>query len=379
MSHAETVLHIPDDLKPADGRFGSGPSRVRPEQLGRLPEEGSVIMGTSHRQAPVRGLVAQIRADLRELFSLPDGYDVVLGNGGTTAFWDAAACCLVRERALNLVYGEFSSKFAACTRGAPFLADPIVVESDPGDAPAPRADAGADVIAWAHNETSTGVMVPVSRPAESGEALVLIDATSGAGALPVDVTESDVYYFAPQKAFASDGGLWLALMSPAALERVAQIAANPGPGRWIPEFLSLTIAHENSVKDQTYNTPAIATLLLLADQLEWMLGHGGLDGMVARTTESSSHLYGWASNHEYAEPFVSDPAKRSLVVGTIDFADAVDAADVAATLRANGIVDVEPYRKLGRNQLRIAMFPATAPSDVRALTGCIDWVLERRL
>jgi phosphoserine aminotransferase len=379
LSHAQTVLHIPDDLKPADGRFGSGPSRVRPEQLGRLAEEGSAIMGTSHRQAPVRGLVAQIRAGLRELFALPDGYEVVLGNGGTTAFWDAAACCLIRERALNLVYGEFSSKFAACTRGAPFLADPIVVESDAGDAPAPRADADADVLAWAHNETSTGVMVPVSRPLGTGDSLVLIDATSGAGGLPVDVTESDVYYFAPQKGFASDGGLWLALMSPAALDRVAQIAADPGPGRWIPEFLSLTIAHENAVKDQTYNTPAVATLLLLADQLEWMLGHGGLDGMVARTTESSSHLYGWASDHEYAEPFVSDPVKRSLVVGTIDFSADVDAADVAATLRANGIVDIEPYRKLGRNQLRVAMFPATDPSDVRALTACIDWVLERRL
>jgi phosphoserine aminotransferase len=379
MAHTDTALHIPDELKPADGRFGSGPSRVRPEQLGRLAEEGSAIMGTSHRQAPVRGLVAQIRADLRELFALPDGYEVVLGNGGTTAFWDAASACLVRERALNLVYGEFSSKFAACTRGAPFLADPIVVESDPGDAPSPRADPRADVIAWAHNETSTGVMVPVVRPAGGEGALVTIDATSGAGGLPVDVAECDVYYFAPQKGFASDGGLWLALMSPAALERVAQIAANPGPGRWIPDFLSLTIAHKNSVKDQTYNTPAVATLLLLADQLEWMLGHGGLDAMVARTTESSSHLYEWASDHEHAEPFVRDPAKRSLVVGTIDFDAAVDAADVAATLRANGIVDVEPYRKLGRNQLRVAMFPATDPSDVRALTACIDWVLERRV
>jgi phosphoserine aminotransferase len=379
MAHTDIALHIPDELKPADGRFGSGPSRVRPEQLGRLAEEGSAIMGTSHRQAPVRGLVAQIRADLRELFALPDGYEVVLGNGGTTAFWDAASACLVRERALNLVYGEFSSKFAACTRGAPFLSDPIVVESDPGDAPSPRADPDADVIAWAHNETSTGVMVPVVRPVGADDALVLIDATSGAGGLPVDVIESDVYYFAPQKGFASDGGLWLALMSPAALERVGEIAADRSPGRWIPDFLSLRIAHENSVKDQTYNTPAVATLLLLADQLEWMLGHGGLDAMVARTTESSSHLYEWASEHEHAEPFVRDPAKRSLVVGTIDFDAAVDAADLAATLRANGIVDVEPYRKLGRNQLRVAMFPATDPSDVRALTACIDWVLERRV
>jgi phosphoserine aminotransferase len=380
MAQADTALHIPDALKPADGRFGSGPSRVRPEQLGRLAEEGAAIMGTSHRQAPVRGVVAQIRAGLRELFSLPDGYEVVLGNGGTTAFWDAAAACLVRDRALNLVYGEFSSKFAACTRGAPFLADPIVVEADPGDAPAPRDDPQVDVTAWAHNETSTGVMVPVGRP--DGDSLVLIDATSGAGGLPVDVSECDVYYFAPQKGFASDGGLWLALMSPAALERVAEITGNAvptRPGRWIPEFLSLSIALDNSVKDQTYNTPALATLLLLADQLEWMLGHGGLEGMVARTTESSSHLYKWATAHEHAEPFVTDPAKRSLVVGTIDFDSEVDAADLAATLRANGIVDVEPYRKLGRNQLRVAMFPATDPGDVKALTACIDWVLERQL
>jgi phosphoserine aminotransferase len=380
MSQAETILHIPDDLKPSDGRFGSGPSRVRPEQLARLAEEGSAIMGTSHRQAPVRGVVAQVRAGLRELFALPDGYEVVLGNGGTTAFWDAAAACLVRERALNLVYGEFSSKFATCTRRAPFLADPIVVESEPGDAPAPRGDPDVDVIAWAHNETSTGVMVPVGRPSDAADgSLVLIDATSGAGGLPVDVAQSDVYYFAPQKGFASDGGLWLALMSPAALQRVSEIASDPGSGRWIPEFLSLSIALENSVKDQTYNTPALATLLLLADQLEWMLGHGGLDGMVARTSESSGHLYGWADEHEHAEPFVRDPAKRSLVVGTIDFSADVDAADLAATLRANGIVDVEPYRKLGRNQLRVAMFPATDPSDVRALTACIDWVLERTL
>jgi phosphoserine aminotransferase len=379
MADTSTALNIPNNLKPADGRFGSGPSRVRPEQLARLPQEGAAIMGTSHRQAPVRGLVAQIRADLRELFSLPDQYEIVLGNGGTTAFWDAATCCLVRERALHLTYGEFSSKFAACTREAPFLSDPIVVKAEPGDAPEPRADPTADVIAWAHNETSTGVMVPVARPADAGDALVVIDATSGAGGLPIDVTESDVYYFAPQKAFASDGGLWLALMSPAALERVTEIANAPGHDRWIPDFLSLQIAHENSVKDQTYNTPAIATLLLLADQLEWMLGHGGLDGMVARTTESSTHLYGWAEQHAHATPFVVDAAKRSLVVGTIDFSDDVDAADLAATLRANGIVDVEPYRKLGRNQLRVAMFPATDPSDVRALTACIDWVLERQL
>jgi len=291
--------------------------------------------------------------------------------------WDAATCCLVRERALHLSYGEFSSKFASCTRAAPFLEDPIVVEADPGDAPQPVSDPAADVIAWAHNETSTGVMVPVVRPERAGDALVLIDATSGAAGLPVDVAESDVYYFAPQKGLASEGGLWLALMSPAALSRVSEIAGLGQTSRWIPDFLSLSTALENSVKDQTYNTPAIATLFLLADQLEWMLDRGGLDGMVARTTESSTHLYTWADEHLNAAPFVSDPAKRSLVVGTIDFDEDVDAAALAATLRANGIVDVEPYRKLGRNQLRIAMFPATDPADVRALTACIDWVLER--
>ncbi len=377
MTGSDTLLKIPDELKPADGRFGSGPSRIRPEQLARLASEGAAVMGTSHRQAPVKQLVARIRAGLGELFSLPHGYEVALGNGGTTAFWDAATCGLVRERALHLTYGEFSSKFAACTRQAPFLAGPIVVAADPGDAPAPIFDPAADVIAWAHNETSTGVMVPVQRPTGSGDALILIDATSGAGGLPVDIADADAYYFAPQKGFASDGGLWLALLSPAALERIAELdEVRPG-GRWMPDFLSLATALENSRKDQTYNTPAIATLFLLADQIEWMLAGGGLDGMVARTTASSGHLYGWAEASSHATPFVADAAKRSLVVGTIDFDEAVDAAALAATLRANGIVDVEPYRKLGRNQLRVAMFPATDPADVQALTGSVDWVLER--
>src|SRR5947209_16234474 len=297
MSETSTVLQIPAELKPADGRFGSGPSRVRPDQLRHLAGAGASVMGTSHRQKPVKQLVGRIRGGLRELFSLPERYEVVLGNGGTTAFWDAAACCLVRERALHLAFGECSSKFAAVTRGAPFLAEPLIVEAKPGDAPEPTADPSADVIAWAHNETSTGVMVPVSRPAGAGDALVLIDGTSGAGGLPLDPSEADVYYFAPQKGFASDGGLWLALLSPAALERIEELAASrptTGPERWLPEFLSLATAVENSVKDQTYNTPAIATLLLLADQLEWMLERGGLEAMVARTTESSSHLYGWA-------------------------------------------------------------------------------------
>jgi phosphoserine aminotransferase len=377
MTQTTLDVQIPDDLKPADGRFGSGPSRVRPEQLQHLATAGATVMGTSHRQKPVRELVGRVRAGLAELFSLPDGWEVALGNGGTTAFWDAATCGLVRERAVHLVYGEFSSKFATCTRAAPFLADPVVIEAPAGDAPAPAASDEADVIAWAHNETSTGVMVPVTRPAGAGDALVLIDATSGAAGLPVDVAQSDVYYFAPQKGFASDGGLWLALLSPAAVARIEQLAA-PGDGRWVPDFLSLPTALENSRKDQTYNTPAIATLLLLADQLQWMLDQGGLDAMVARTSQSSGHLYRWAEDHAHATPFVTDTAKRSLVVGTIDFDDAVDAAALAETLRANGIVDVEPYRKLGRNQLRVAMFPATDPADVQALTACIDYVLEAR-
>jgi phosphoserine aminotransferase len=370
---ATTSLVIPNELKPGDGRFGSGPSKVRPEQLDHLAEHGLAVMGTSHRQAPVKGVVRRVREGLSELFSLPDGYEIALGNGGTTAFWDALAFGMVRQRAAHLVYGEFSSKFANVTQGAPFLDDSVVVQADPGDAPDPRSEPGADVVAWAHNETSTGVMVPVARP--DGDALVLIDATSGAGGLPVDVAQTDAYYFAPQKSFASDGGLWLALLSPAAIERVEEIAAS---GRWIPDFLSIATALENSRKDQTYNTPAVATLLLLADQIDWMLANGGLDWCVARTGDSSSRLYGWAEERPYTQPFVADPAKRSQVVGTIDFSDEVDAAAVAATLRANGIVDTEPYRKLGRNQLRIAMFPAVEPDDVEALTACIDWVVERQ-
>ncbi|HEX7299071.1 MAG TPA: phosphoserine transaminase [Solirubrobacteraceae bacterium] len=372
MNATTTPLQIPAALRPADGRFGCGPSKVRPEQLAHLAAEGAGVMGTSHRQAPVKGLVGRVRAGLRELFSLPDGYEVALGNGGTTAFWDAAAAGLVRERALHLAFGEFSQKFATVTTRAPFLQDPIVVEAPPGDAPAPTSDARADVVAWAHNETSTGVMVPVQRPA--GEGLVLVDATSGAGGLPLDARQADAYYFAPQKGFAADGGLWLALLSPAAVQRIEDVS---NEGRWIPESLSLATALANSRQDQTYNTPAVATLFLLADQIDWMLANGGLDWCVARTRESSQALYGWAEAAAYAEPFVKDPAKRSLVVGTVDFSEDVDAAALAAVLRANGIVDTEPYRKLGRNQLRIGMFPAVEPDDVRALTSCIDWVVER--
>jgi phosphoserine aminotransferase len=374
VSTSSLSLDIPEDLLPADGRFGCGPSKVRPEQVAHLADQAHV-MGTSHRQAPVKAVVGRVRAGLRELFSLPDNHEVVLGNGGTTAFWDAAAAGLIRDRSLHLSFGEFSQKFASVSAGAPFLGDPIVVKAEPGGAPAPSADPDADVLAWAHNETSTGVMVEVVRPRDAGDALVLVDATSGAGGLPVDVTQTDAYYFAPQKCFASDGGLWLALLSPAAIARVEELAATD---RWIPEFLSITTALENSRKDQTYNTPAVATLLMLADQIEWMLANGGLDWCVSRTRESSGHLYAWAEASDFAQPFVADPANRSLVVGTVDFDESVDAAAVAGTLRANGVVDTEPYRKLGRNQLRIGMFPAVEPDDVRALTGCIDFVVEQQ-
>ncbi|HEY2141653.1 MAG TPA: phosphoserine transaminase [Solirubrobacteraceae bacterium] len=377
---AETPLVIPEELRPADGRFGCGPSKVRPQALARLAGEGAAVLGTSHRQKPVKGLVGEIRAGLSELFAAPEGYEVALGNGGATAFWDAAAFGLVERRALHLAYGEFSQKFATVTAGAPFLEDPVVVSADVGDAPDPAsvgpavAEAGADVVTWAHNETSTGVMVPVRRPDVDAGTLVLVDATSGAGGLPVDVSNADAYYFAPQKGFAGDGGLWIALLSPAAQERIAALHASE---RWIPTFLSLQTALENSVKDQTYNTPAVATLFLLADQVRWMLDGGGLHWCVSRTSASAEHLYGWAERTAYTTPFVRDPAKRSLVVGTIDFSEDVDAAAVARTLRANGIVDVEPYRKLGRNQLRIGMFPAVDPDDVQALTACIDWTVER--
>jgi phosphoserine aminotransferase len=376
----ETQLVIPDDLKPADGRFGCGPSKVRAQALDNLARDGAQLMGTSHRQAPVKALVGEVRAGLKELFGAPDGYEVVLGNGGATAFWDAAACGLIERRPLHLAFGEFSQKFAQVTKGAPFLQDPVVISAAPGDAPDPGAIVAgdADVVAWAQNETSTGVMVQVNRPAGTGDALVLIDATSGASGLPVDISQTDAYYFAPQKGFASDGGLWLALLSPAAQQRIAVLGqSDSASGRWIPDFLSLQTALENSLKDQTYNTPAIATLFLLADQIRWMLNGGGLEWCVARTRRSSTLLYDWAERSPFASPFVADPDKRSLVVGTIDFEETVDAAAVARTLRQNGILDTEPYRKLGRNQLRIGMFPAIEPDDVQALTRCIDWVVER--
>ncbi|MDX6678615.1 MAG: phosphoserine aminotransferase [Solirubrobacteraceae bacterium] len=370
-----TELEIPQALRPADGRFGCGPSKVRSEQLAALASDKyQMVIGTSHRQRPVKQLVGRVRASIAELFAAPDGYEVALGNGGTTSFWDAAAFGLVRERALHLVYGEFSRKFSDVTDRAPFLGEPLLLQADAGDAPTPAALPGADAIAWAHNETSTGVMVGVQRPANCGDALVLIDATSGAGGLPLDAAQADAYYFAPQKCLGSDGGLWLALLSPAAIERIEEIAAGD---RWIPDSLSLGQALTNSRLDQTLNTPAVATLAMLAEQLDWMLERGGLEWCVGRTTASSDALYGWAEASSYASPFVADPAKRSLVVGTIDIADEVDAKRVAATLRANAIVDVEPYRKLGRNQLRVAMFPSIDTSDVEALCACVDWVVER--
>ncbi|WP_370331191.1 phosphoserine transaminase [Mycolicibacterium hippocampi] len=370
---ADASLIIPPELKPADGRFGCGPSKVRPEQLQALAAAGE-LFGTSHRQAPVKNLVGRVRDGLRRLFSLPEGYEVVLGNGGSTAFWDAAAFGLIDKRSLHLTYGEFSAKFASAVAKNPFVGDPVVVKADAGSAPAPVSDPSVDLIAWAHNETSTGVAVPVVRPDGSDDALIAIDATSAAGGLPVDVGDADVYYFAPQKNFAGDGGLWIALMSPAALARVEAIA---GSGRWVPEFLSLPIAIDNSVKNQTYNTPAIGTLVLLAEQIDWLLGNGGLDWATKRTADSSGRLYSWAEASPFATPFVTDPKLRSQVVGTIDFSDSVDAAAVAKILRANGIVDTEPYRKLGRNQLRVGMFPAVEPDDVSALTACVDFVVER--
>jgi phosphoserine aminotransferase len=368
-------ITIPDHLLPADGRFGSGPSKVRLEALEALAATGTSLLGTSHRQAPVKSLVGRVREGVSSLFGLPDGYQVVLGNGGATAFWDVATFGLIRERSQHLSFGEFSSKFAAAARTAPFLGEPTVIESPTGTRPQPRAEAGVDAYAWAHNETSTGVMAPVRRVEGADvDALLLVDATSGAGGLPVDITEVDAYYFAPQKSFASDGGLYVAVLSPAALERAAQIAATD---RWVPAFLDLPTAIDNSSKNQTYNTPSVATLFLMAEQLDWLNGQGGLEFAVARTTDSSSRLYTWAEKTPYTSPYVADPDERSLVVGTIDFDDSVDAAAVAATLRANGIVDVEPYRKLGRNQLRVAMYPAVDPADVEALTACVDHVVER--
>lgn len=364
---------LPSEFIPGDGRFGCGPSKVRPEQIQAIVDGSASVIGTSHRQPAVKNVVGSIREGLSDLFSLPEGYEIILSLGGATAFWDAATFGLIEKKSGHLSFGEFSSKFAKASKLAPWLDEPEIVTAETGDAPAPQAFEGADVIAWAHNETSTGAMVPVLRPKGSEGSLVAIDATSGAGGLPVDIKNSDVYYFSPQKCFASDGGLWLAAMSPAALERIEKINASD---RFIPEFLNLQTAVDNSLKNQTYNTPAVATLLMLDNQVKWMNSNGGLDGMVARTTASSSALYNWAEAREEASPYVADAAKRSLVVGTIDFDDSIDAAVIAKILRANGILDTEPYRKLGRNQLRIGMFPAIDSTDVEKLTGAIDFILD---
>jgi len=368
-----TDVKIPADLLPADGRFGAGPSKIQTSHLDALAATGAKLMGTSHRQAPVKNTVGRVREGLAELFTLPEGYEVLLGNGGATAFWDIATFGLIREKSQHLAFGEFSSKFAAAAKAAPWLADPSVIKSDPGTRPDAVAEDGVDVYGWAHNETSTAVMAPVVRPAGAAEdALVLVDATSGAGGLPVDLNESDVYYFAPQKCFASDGGLWFALTSPRALARIEEIKAS---GRHIPAFFDLQTAVDNSRLNQTYNTPSVATLFLMAEQLDWMNSQGGLKGMVERTTASSNALYGWAERTAYTTPYVAKAEERSLVIGTIDFDESIDAAAIAKVLRANGIVDTEPYRKLGRNQLRVAMYPAVDPSDVEALTACIDHVV----
>ncbi len=368
------AIQIPEALLPADGRFGAGPSKIQTSHLDALAATGTSLMGTSHRQAPVRNTVGRVLDGLGALFSLPEGYEVVLGNGGATAFWDIAAFGLIEQKSQHLTFGEFSSKFAGSVKAAPWLDAPTVIAADPGSRPDAVAEAGVDAYAWAHNETSTAVMAPVVRPAGADAgSLVLIDATSGAGGLPVDLTETDVYYFAPQKCFASDGGLWVGIFSPAALERAVRIAASD---RYIPPFFDLKTAIDNSRLNQTYNTPSVATLFLMAEQLDWMNSQGGLKGMVERTTASSDALYGWAEKTSYTTPYVANPADRSLVIGTIDFDDTIDADVVAKTLRANGIVDTEPYRKLGRNQLRIAMYPAIEPSDIEALTACIDHVVN---
>lgn len=370
MSSSDTFT-IPTDLLPRDGRFGSGPSKVRVEQLNALVDSGTTYLGTSHRQATVRGKVGEVRDGLRALFSLPDGYEVLLGNGGTTCFWDAATFQLIDTHSQHLSFGEFSSKFATCAREAPHISEPTIIKSEAGTHPQPVADDAVDLYALTQNETSTGVMMPVVRPA-GARGLVAVDATSGAGGLMVDPAQFDCYYFAPQKSFASDGGLWLALCSPAAIERIESIAASD---RWTPAFFDLKVALDNSRLNQTYNTPALATIHLLASQITWMNDNGGLSFSSGRSRQSAEILYTWAEASDFATPFVTNPAQRSTVVGTIDFRDDVDAARIAAILRSNGVVDTEPYRKLGRNQLRIAMFPSVDPEDVASLLACVNYIV----
>ncbi|MYE65151.1 MAG: phosphoserine transaminase [Acidimicrobiaceae bacterium] len=369
----ETIT-IPAAMLPSDGRFGSGPSKFRPEAAQALAGRAVDYMGTSHRRAGVRSVVAELRSGIAELLGAPDGYEVVMGNGGATAFWDAASFGLIEQRSHHLSLGEFSSKFVAVTASAPHLEEPSVRVGDFGTCPPLEAADGVDAYCYPHNETSTGVMLEVRRPRDDDEALVLVDATSAAGGLRFDAAASDVYYFAPQKALSSDGGLWIALMSPAAVERIERLSASD---RWTPAFLDLKLAVDNSRKDQTYNTPALATVFLTVEQVNWLNGNGGLEWAAGRSDRSADILYGWAEASEIAEPFVSDTAIRSRVVGTIDFDDRVDADTISAVLRANGILDTEGYRKLGRNQLRIGMFPAVEPDDIEALTVCLDYICEQ--
>jgi len=358
-------------LLPRDGRFGSGPSKVRPQQISALVADAPTYLGTSHRQATVRNKVGEVREGLRELFALPDGYEVLLGNGGTTSFWDAATFHLIAEQSQHLSFGEFSSKFATAVKEAPHLKDPQVIASEVGTHPTALTDESVDLYALTHNETSTGVMMSIERPA-GASGLVAVDATSGAGGLFVDPTQFDCYYFAPQKSFASDGGLWIALCSPRAIERIESLASS---GRWTPASLDLKIALDNSRLNQTYNTPALATIHLLASQITWFNENGGLSFSTGRSAQSAEILYSWAEASDFATPFVANPRERSLVVGTIDFHDDVDASAIASVLRANGIVDTDPYRKLGRNQLRIAMFPSIDPEDVASLLACVNYVV----
>lgn len=364
------LIKIPTNLLPADGRFGAGPSKVRAEQIAALQAAAKNVLGTSHRQSAVKSQVGRIRDGITNLFNLPAGYEVVLGNGGSTAFWDIATFHLIETKAQFLAFGEFGAKFAAGAQAAPHLADPQIIKAEPGDAPTFNPAADIDTYCTPHNETSTGVAIEVKRPSADG--LVVIDATSAAGGLMVDPTEFDVYYFAPQKSFGSDGGLWFAIMSPAAIARVEKIAST---NRWTPAFLDLAIAIENSRLNQTYNTPAVATIVMMATQLDWMNEQGGIKWCAERTADSANRLYSWAEANELTTPFVTDPTKRSNVVATIDFVDSIDATAITAALRANGILDVEPYRKLGRNQIRVAMFPAVEPADVTKLTQAIDYVV----
>ncbi|MDA8262804.1 MAG: phosphoserine transaminase [Actinomycetota bacterium] len=372
-NNVNSNIVIPGELLPRDGRFGSGPSKVRKEAVDVLASRWQDYLGTSHRQKTVKSVVDSLRRGLSELFALPEGYEVVLANGGASYFWDTAVFSLIEHKSQHLSFGEFSSKFAASAKKAPFIEDPQIILSEPGTHPLPVTNDEIDLYALTHNETSTGVAMEIRRP-EGATGLVAVDATSGAGGLMVDPTQFDCYYFSPQKAFSSDGGLWLAAMSPAALERARSVAAS---GRYIPPALDLVIAIDNSLLDQTYNTPALATIFLMNEQVNWMLANGGLAFAAGRSERSSSTVYSWAESSKFATPFVKDPAMRSKVVATIDFSDDIDAKAVATTLRANGIVDTEPYRKLGRNQLRVAVFPSVDPEDVEKLVAAIDYVVER--